>query len=42
MRALDAPMTRVVFLFADTTLAELERPLTFRPGDPPDVRVGPA
>ena len=39
VRALDAPVTAVFFLFADSTLAELERTLKFAPGNPPnDVR----
>jgi hypothetical protein len=33
--ALDVPLTEVVFLFADTTLEELRRHVTFAPGDAP-------
>jgi len=37
---LDAPFTELVLLFADTTLAELERQLTFGPGTVPgDLRA---
>jgi hypothetical protein len=36
VRALDVPVSAVFFLFADSTLAQLERTLTFVPGNPPD------
>lgn len=35
-RLLEVPFTEVVLLFADTTLAELERQVTFGPGGAPD------
>jgi hypothetical protein len=36
VRALDVPVSAVFFLFADSTLAQLEKSLTFVPGNPPD------
>jgi len=39
VRALDVPVSAIFFLFADSTLAELERAVKFVPGNPPnDVR----
>jgi hypothetical protein len=35
VRALDTPVSAVLFLFADTTMAELEGRLSFGPGDVP-------